>query len=426
MVGRRVSAIGVSAVAMQLGAVWRKSRRDLPRDIQEAFADLLLACRSFMVPKEDWSCAVNLKEAKVEIKSLAELCRVIAVRDSQVTSEFVDYCRSAVCARKLQRGRRKVCFDDEVDHCDLPPCSPPAIPLYPELNNAMLHMDLERKLLQCEADVPPAVSQNTAGLFCVSCRVWLPAETGCDDCCCVCSELAKSATLSCEWAEVEYDSSVWQLTENDIMDSVPCVCVDKGVQVHFSDSDDYSSGGMLVGHRVAEKQCDVPLIFGAMVRTEILHKDESTFRICSQCKVMILWTPFVSGVSDKYLDPGEYFTVAAELVVGDRTWYELPKFGGYVPKHSRKNIRKQVVEAAGRSFDEDSDSDGIDWKTAQRNEDLFNAGKTEKPLFDVGPSVLPTCDFWQEAQRKQEISNDFWSTLEQESGGSHSSDCKQQ
>ena len=70
MAGRRVTANRCSALAstaMSPGKIWRQSRRSLPRDVQEPFADLLLAFRQHLVPDPECSVVVNLKEAKVEI-----------------------------------------------------------------------------------------------------------------------------------------------------------------------------------------------------------------------------------------------------------------------------------------------------------------------------------------------------------------------
>ena len=86
MAGRRVTATqreAIAAVAMTCGKIWRKSRRTLPRDVQENFLDLLLSLRSHLVPDASLPAASSIKEAKHEIADLAAICRNIADRNAE-------------------------------------------------------------------------------------------------------------------------------------------------------------------------------------------------------------------------------------------------------------------------------------------------------------------------------------------------------
>ena len=89
MAGRRVSAaVGnvhtISALAMSLGKLWRIHRRQLPRDLQELFLDLLLECRNSIVPGASCSMAANLREAKTDVADMLLLCQALAARQPQV------------------------------------------------------------------------------------------------------------------------------------------------------------------------------------------------------------------------------------------------------------------------------------------------------------------------------------------------------
>ena len=56
----------------------RKHRRLLPRSLQEPFLDLLLECRTFIVPEAGRSVAAKIKEARSEVAELMLLCRSLA------------------------------------------------------------------------------------------------------------------------------------------------------------------------------------------------------------------------------------------------------------------------------------------------------------------------------------------------------------
>ena len=84
-----VSAVGpnivhdrdvVAAVAASLGCIWRKKRRQLPRGIQEPFLDLLLACGAHVRPDGDAQCVTSIKQAKVEVKQMANLLCALSLR----------------------------------------------------------------------------------------------------------------------------------------------------------------------------------------------------------------------------------------------------------------------------------------------------------------------------------------------------------
>jgi len=69
---------------MQLGYLWRTSRRVLPRDVQEPFLDLLFACQQRVLPSASKPVSVTVAEARGEVKELLQLAKAIASRPKPI------------------------------------------------------------------------------------------------------------------------------------------------------------------------------------------------------------------------------------------------------------------------------------------------------------------------------------------------------
>ena len=63
---------------MQLGNLWRRTRRHLPQDVQEAFVDLLAVCQQKVQPSCQKPVSVNLAEARAEVQHLVQLAKALA------------------------------------------------------------------------------------------------------------------------------------------------------------------------------------------------------------------------------------------------------------------------------------------------------------------------------------------------------------
>ena len=77
------------SVAATLGSLWRKHRRDLPRDVQEPFLDLLLILGQHIRPAGQSSCTTNISEAKSAVRDMAKLLERIAVRGDTSGNDVV-------------------------------------------------------------------------------------------------------------------------------------------------------------------------------------------------------------------------------------------------------------------------------------------------------------------------------------------------
>ena len=60
-------------LAGSLGKIWRKHRRSLPADIKGAFAELLLACRLHILPKDIGDATSQISHARYDIRCLSDL-----------------------------------------------------------------------------------------------------------------------------------------------------------------------------------------------------------------------------------------------------------------------------------------------------------------------------------------------------------------
>ena len=126
------------ATYMQLGNLWRRTRRHLPQDVQEAFVDLLAVCQQKVQPSSTKPVSVNMAEARAEVQNLVQLAKAIA---------------SPVQRPKPEKSPQPA-----------PPiCEPQAA--------------FAEDTTEVEHGALPRVQQQHQGLFCGQCGIWQALPT---------------------------------------------------------------------------------------------------------------------------------------------------------------------------------------------------------------------------------------------------------
>ena len=67
-------------IAGQVVKLWKRHRRDIPSDVKDALALLLLELRIHLMPAEQLDCSSNLGRARCDIRGISELLLSVATR----------------------------------------------------------------------------------------------------------------------------------------------------------------------------------------------------------------------------------------------------------------------------------------------------------------------------------------------------------